>query len=188
MTTAVLHPDDEPEEAGTGEAADVPIEDTLDRYRQFLQIREGTTYSDLARAWNRPLGTDQLSSWLRSFQVRAEPTSWWGGDQDFGNQAVIGQQEKVVDDALLRMRRNLLSDKSGRRLPPSESLEKQRELLSTIAQELVGQREDARRGEADALARERRSDRRAAWSLVVTVLALLVPIVQMMLKLLGMDV
>lgn len=169
MTTAVLDPDDGPGEDGELTSS---LDDTLNHYRQFLQVGESKTYAALAAAAR--LGDPEAAPRLANLV---------SGRVESSAPVQVGTVDQLVEAA----KRSLQADSSGKELAPIESLEKQRELLSTIAQELVGQREDARRGEADALAHQRRALRIAAWSLGVAALALLPPIVEIVLKLLGVD-
>ncbi|MGW5877815.1 hypothetical protein ACWFMI_14865 [Nocardiopsis terrae] len=156
----MLDPDDEPGEDGKLESS---LEDTLTHYRQFLQTGEGKSQAFASAR----------------FLLQGKPAS---------RILYLAEPRQVSPDEMAEgMRHSLKVDISGKELTPVESLEKQRELLSTIAQELVGQREDARRGEADALVHQRRALRIAAWSLGVAALALLPPVVEIMLKLLGVD-
>lgn len=169
MATAVLDPDDEPGEDGELESS---LEDTLNHYHQFLQVGEGKTYAALAPAYR--LGDPNAASHL--FEMRPRRFT-------FSAPTPVG----TIDQLLKEKKRSLQVDSSGEELAPIESLEKQRELLSKIVQELVGQREDARHGEADAIAHQQRALRIAAWSLGVAALALFPPILEIALKLLGMD-
>lgn len=140
------------------------VEDTIRHYLGFQH--ESSAEGALRRYWEEMAREERSGSELDRYLI--------------GNRGTAGPPEEEV-------RRFLLVDESGNELTPVKSLEKQRELLSTIAQELVRQREDARREEADALAHQRRSFRVAAWSLGVAALALLTPIVEIALKLLGVN-
>ena len=150
-------PDDEPAEGATGEDA---LADTVNHYRMYLQAGSGKTEAAVHAAL-----------WLRGTKSSLLPPRQ------------VGTVDQLVDEA----RSSLQVDSSGQELTPIESLEKQRELLSMIAQELAGQREDARRGEEDAIVHQQRALRIAVWSVGVAALALIPPVMEIVLKLLGVD-
>ncbi|MGQ4270060.1 hypothetical protein [Nocardiopsis changdeensis] len=159
MTIALSNPDDDPSEHSEVEQA---LADTIKQYRLYLQPGEG-----------KPEAARHAALWLSGWRYPSAPLP----------SVQVGTLDQILDEA----KRSLQVDSSGQKLTPSESLEKQRELLAEIVQHLVGQREDAQRKEAEALVHQRRSLRIAAWSLSVAALALLPPTVEIVLKLLGMD-
>lgn len=172
MITAAPDPDDEP---GADEEARARLEETLNLYRRFVG---GPVTGPPCTG-----KTEILAPILAEYTRNHEPlliTSTQAGALD----STMGSE---LDQALDQMRDSLQTDSSGRELTPSESLEKQRELLAEIVEELTGQREDARRGEAEAIDHQRRSLRIAALSLGVATLALVPPVLEIVLKLLGVD-
>ncbi|MEU3231328.1 hypothetical protein [Nocardiopsis alba] len=172
MITAAPGPDDEP---GADEEARARLEETLNLYRRF--VRGPVT---------GPPGTgktDILAPIMAEYTRNHKPLLFTSTQA----RALDSVMRSELDQALDQMRDSLQTDSSGRELTPSESLEKQRGLLAEIVEELTGQREDARLGEAKALGHQRRALRIAAWSLGVAALALLAPIVEIVLKLLGVD-
>ncbi|WP_431869283.1 hypothetical protein [Nocardiopsis eucommiae] len=157
MVVSAPAPDDEPAEGATGEDA---LADTVNHYRMYLQAGSGKIGA-----------ANHAALWLT------------GAKRSLLSPQQVGTVDQLVDEA----RRSLQVDSSAQELTPIESMEKQRRLLSVIAQELEGQREDARRGEEDALVHQQRALRIAAWSLGVATLALIPPIMEIVLKLLGVE-